>query len=382
MQDGWILVARKHRNHTHYDATKSNKIAYFKLFFGETIKNLGYFIWNDDSIRNVDPKKITVELLLSSVTDDQIEKPPLINKMAFGNSNEITRLSTKYKLTKDAHKIRTIPCVVSSNTAITLHIAQKRGLDLNDADFFLGGSTLSVLAEKKIPKGRTYLVQRFGNVISITKLPNYQANLDDPGYQFERMMRDDGSSSATKSFETLSLRSIHDDQSQAKFNVIFSAELDGQSLMDSESLSSNSDARINVELKIKNPKNWGSRTILQMISSNSKKLYYGKRRSHLPKKSNSPSKTETDRSSLDIIDVLEYDEEDIISKISLEKINSIKKNIIHCLNQLKEQYSCSKLKENELYELNFTNQDLSLTLANKHYKKHQIRAEVMEELLK
>ena len=144
------LAARKNGNHTHYDSTKCNKIASFNLLFGETIKNLGYFIWNDDSIRNVDPKKITVELLLSSVTDEQIEKPPLINEIALGNSNEITHLSTTYKLPKDAPKIRTIPCIVSSNTAITLHIAQKRGLDLNDVDFFLGGSTLSVLAEKEI----------------------------------------------------------------------------------------------------------------------------------------------------------------------------------------------------------------------------------------
>ena len=77
-----------------------------------------------------------------------------------------------------------------------------------------------------------------------------------------------------------------------------------------------------------------------------------------------------------------YDEEDMIDMLSLDQIKSIKKNVIHSLKQIKEQYLSSNLKENELYILKFTNQELNLILATKDYEESRIRPEVIAELLK
>ena len=147
--DHWLETRMARNNGNTTNATKINNISSFKVLFGDSAKNLGYFTWNDDVICNVEPKKITAELLISSVIDDHIEKPPLINyseKKKIYDSNEITNLLRTYKVPKGEPKIKTIPYKLSSNTAMTLHIAQKRGLDLNNVDFLLGGSSLSVLA--------------------------------------------------------------------------------------------------------------------------------------------------------------------------------------------------------------------------------------------
>lgn len=152
---------------------------------------------------------------------------------------------------------------------VPLCVAVRRGLVLSDIDFVLGGSGLEVLANKRIerrtdlPDNTKYLVQRVENVIVLAKSKRYVANYADTGFQFERLVtggRLDGKHDPTTS-EHLHIMKL------GKFKVLFAAEVDA---VDDEGKC--------VEIKSGNPRYFGTKVMLQMLSSGSQTLIQADKR--------------------------------------------------------------------------------------------------------
>ena len=71
---------------------------------------------------------------------------------------------------------------------IPMFVAISRGLNLQDIDFVLGGSSLNCLATRKIQKGDKYAVQRIQGTLVVSKHKHYVTDYSAPGFQFERLM--------------------------------------------------------------------------------------------------------------------------------------------------------------------------------------------------
>lgn len=149
---------------------------------------------------------------------------------------------------------------------VSLHMVAKyhgEAVNFKDLDFVFGGSALEVLATSIVPKGTQYVVCQVPHttVIIVKKYKVYESNLADVGFQFERLVtgKDMKDRHDTQQVEHLQVVQVQD------YRVLFSAEVDAVD-------PSNNSA---VEIKASHPKNWGTKTMFQMISSGSCKLCTG-----------------------------------------------------------------------------------------------------------
>jgi hypothetical protein len=138
----------------------------------------------------------------------------------------------------------------------------QRGVDLDKVDFCFGGSTLEMLATKDASD--PFIVSRVPGTkcILVAKKKSYTKNLADFGFQFERYVTE-GSMMNTK--DTSSIEHIHTMKVGTK-TVLFRAEVDA--------VDENGGP---VEIKASNPRYWGTKVMLQMISSGSSKLCHGEK---------------------------------------------------------------------------------------------------------
>lgn len=143
-----------------------------------------------------------------------------------------------------------------------LHVAVKRGVDLNEMNFAFGGSTLEMLATKDASD--RYIASQIPGTkcILVVKRKDYIKNLADVGFQFERYVTggDMHDSSCFDQVEHLYLANV------GSHKVLFRAEVDA---IDSDGNP--------VEVKASNPKYFGTRVMFQMISSGSSSLCHGQR---------------------------------------------------------------------------------------------------------
>ncbi|CAD7934908.1 unnamed protein product [Amoebophrya sp. A25] len=147
-------------------------------------------------------------------------------------------------------------------------------------DFLFGGSTLNMLAERTVcsynylPGGARevkrlrYRVQKINGVISICRVADYEKNYADPGFQFERLVTggnvaDRVGKTGNRGFDSIERAQLC--RLGGTFNVLFVADLDACA----------GPPRVPVEIKSGNPRNFGSKLILQMLSSGSQLLCYG-----------------------------------------------------------------------------------------------------------
>ncbi|CAK9092207.1 Uncharacterized protein SCF082_LOCUS43396 [Durusdinium trenchii] len=140
---------------------------------------------------------------------------------------------------------------------MSLALPEEMGVDLDSVDFLLGGSSLNIMATKRIEAGDKYLwlvnactsSSAWGHTIIVAKSKQYQQNYGDIGFQFERLVtgeRLEGPHDVRK-HEHLTRRTID------SWNVLFAAEIDA---LDVDGV---------VEVKSGNPRNFAMKEVLSML---------------------------------------------------------------------------------------------------------------------
>lgn len=160
---------------------------------------------------------------------------------------------------------------------------------LGQLDFLFGGSALEMLATcPALPdRGRnatTYVACKVPhtNAIIIKKHKVYEQDYADVGFQFERLVTGNGMADAHDTMAVEHLQVVQ----MREFKVLFSAEADavdvngninihGDEFDDTNNTMHDMRSSSVVEIKASNPRNWGTKTMFQMISSGSTKLCIG-----------------------------------------------------------------------------------------------------------
>ena len=161
--------------------------------------------------------------------------------------------------------------------------------DTNDqtiihVDFCFGGSTMEFLSRKLTGKnvGPYHACMIPGTTtVLVAKRKSYQTNLSDVGFQFERFVT---ASQAPQSLSNVQINEHMQLMRVGNFHVFFTAEADAirtinndtQTDHPSSDTTSSTVTDIHpVEIKALQPKQWGTKVMLQMISSGSPVLCHG-----------------------------------------------------------------------------------------------------------
>jgi hypothetical protein len=224
----------------------------FSIF--EPLADLGYFAWK--------PNNAPYQPLSSLKSADEIRRHVDVD----GKPDRLVpvsslRLPKGFAHTKDRKYRNQFP--YGELDVACLYVAVKhRGLDLDKVDFAFGGSTLEMLANKDA--GSPYIVVRVPGfkTILVVKRKEYDQNLADIGFQFERYVT--GKSMSDVDAEVEFVEHMHL-MNVGKYNVLFRAETDARQ------------ADSPVEVKVSNPQYWGTKVMFQMISSGSTKLCHGEK---------------------------------------------------------------------------------------------------------
>ena len=346
---------------------KQSNVARFNIF--KEIIPCGHFIWNDQNVHGIDAKNIDITDLKACI--DYHKEIPIINvdraTKRFENGNTLEFLD-EGRLCKIEGKnsVKGVPC------ALVMNIAKSFGLSLTDMDFVFGGSVLGVLGERKIRSGCYFIVQRYNRILAIRRYSNYTWKENGIGTQFERFMIDGKIESMDDNNrnENLTHLRISDIDCNHNYSILCFAEIDGQILQPSEdyaSFSKHDKIPIICELKTQNPKYWGCNLPLQMISNNSNKLIYGE-------------KTKNRRGKWKLLNIHEYDRDDIIGRKETTKVRNTEENILYCLKALKDV--SSSLDEYKVHLLQFNCGKLLLEKpTTQEYDDCQLRSDVVDSLI-
>ena len=234
------------------DLVQALKATPFTIF--KPIADLGYFGWEPEGpYKKLDT--VTVADITASLSVDM--KPPMIVPVKELNSKlpqTFKSLPPRETINKYPHKV---PHVAS------LHVAARhRGVDMSKVSFFFGGSTLEMLATRKISKDKDYLVALIPgtDTIMIASHKEYTSDKSAPGFQFERFSTGKEFGDEHNHAELCHLQLME----VGGHLVLFSAEVDA--------MDSNNDP---VEVTSGNPRYWGCSKVYQMISSGSLTMYAG-----------------------------------------------------------------------------------------------------------
>jgi hypothetical protein len=206
--------------------------------------------------------------------------------------------------------------------------ANHRGVDFDKIDFCFGGSTLEMLAS--CDDSNPYIVTKIPSkhTLVVAKRKNYEANLADAGFQFERLVtgKEMGGRYDIDFVEHMHVMQI------GTYKVLFCAEADA---VDGDNQP--------VEIKASNPRYWGTKVMLQMVSNGSAKLCHGvKSRGQL---------VSVNVRSLSSVAKQAFDE--------CQDIRAVEKHIISGMKSLKDQMEHAK-REDESFKVSFAGKDLKL----------------------
>jgi len=341
----------------------------FQIFKETT--SLGHFKWNDKTISGLEAGEVNVEDLNSCVHDFQ--NIPLINAdhatKILENDGPLEFLDEGKEIKRPIkNSVKGVP------SALGMKIAKTLGLSLNDLDFTFGGCVLGVLGEKKIQPGRNLIVQRFNGTLSVRNYSNYTWKENEIGSQFESFIINGKfySKDDNNHIENLTYFKVANSDCKHNYSILCMAEIDGQAVQPSNNYTSSSSSKssespIICELKCSNPKFWGCKVPLQMISNNSKKLIYGEKR-------------KIDNGKFKLVKIHEFDIHEVIRRNNIAEIRETEENILYCLKKLKDM--ASTLEENKVYLLKFDRGTLTLERPAGHeYDNSQIRKAVVNSLL-
>lgn len=217
----------------------------------EDIQDLGYFGWKPHGAYKR-MHQVTAEELKKGTNFQQ--KPHLVQPIESLQSKCPTSFKTKRtKTSRNEYPY-------NPSYLVPLYVAvANRGVNINSIDFIFGGSVLHVLASGKIQNNVEYWAQKIPgtDVVSVEKKQSYSNNWNDFGHLFERFVLEQYNN-AEETVVHLQIMTL------GGRRVLFAAEVDG---MDQEESP--------VEIKSSNPKNWGIKVALQMVSNGSQSLYAG-----------------------------------------------------------------------------------------------------------
>lgn len=255
-----------------------------------------------------------------------------------------------------------------------LHVAViHMGLSLKSVDFVFGGSTLEILANKRIGSSDVTVNKLIATIIAGTNTVlvathrEYTKNLSAAGFQFEQFVVGKPLECAdAASVEHLHLMEI------AGFTVLFAAEVDA--------IDDDGNA---IEVKTTNPAYRGTRVLLQMISNGSHVLYDGEKEygtgGMCLKAVTEKSLQEVARSA---VHVTEKSPQEVARSALTEK--TIEQNIVECLNVLGKATASGVFQEaGKIYEISFNSRS-ELVLEPSSYKQGEVllpRVEVVKEML-
>ena len=147
---------------------------------------------------------------------------------------------------------------------VHLRAATRRGVDWSTTDFCIGGSVLNMLADRYT--NDPYFVCKVphaNGTILIAKHKEYTVELGDIGYQFERLVT--GSSGSLPDSSDIEFTDHLQIMKVGSFSVLVSADADAISAK----------SGLPIEIKASNPRYWGTKVMLQMISSGSTVMCQG-----------------------------------------------------------------------------------------------------------
>lgn len=222
-----------------------------ELTIFKPLVDLGFFRWKPGNAKY--QKLSSIETVADILPFIDLEGKP----DALGNTNNL-RLPKYFENVKPHTRENKFP--YGQLDFACLYIAKERGVDFNEIDFIFGGSTLEMLASRDASDPYILSYVPGTNCILVVKCKDYVKNLADPGFQFERFVigkKMADTDSSVDSTEHLHLMMV------GEYKVLFKAETDA--------LQSNSP----VEIKASNPRYWGTKVLLQMISNGSTKLCHG-----------------------------------------------------------------------------------------------------------
>eukprot|EP00392_Amoebophrya_sp_AT5.2_P015705 g15921.t1 len=260
----------------------------------ERLHDLGFYRWMPEKFVNNDNKSPTIAGATLSELAAATDLAPIVPALSdLDVLNQKLRLDLRSDLAPQKRP-KHFPYIVPRSLA--LWVAKMRLEDVGDAedrsfDFVFGGSTLDMLLERAIdnvtwlPGGiqqkndTRYRVQKINGAIMVSKVCNYDKNYADPGFQFERFLT--GGKFADRepdfsSLEHLQLMSV----CGCRFKVLFTADVDaaihGSGSAPSRRMEADAETEI-VEIKSGNPRNFGKKLVLQMLSSGAKHLVYARK---------------------------------------------------------------------------------------------------------
>jgi hypothetical protein len=241
-----------------------------KLSIFSQISDLGYFSWNPSGpyqrLYNVTAKGLLQQLDYEGTPSRVVEARLLQPQCPLKFKKNLKPQSKNNQYPYDKPFL------------IPLHVLVQTGRipSIHEFDFLFGGSTLHMLATRKVDVDDEYYAQLVPgtNILVVKKHKHYRKNLADIGFQFERFVTGDDHG-ATSSFETahhLQAMTIGDGRNKGErgSRVLFAAECDG---MDADGSP--------VEIKLMNislahnSAQKCMKTCFQMISSGSLFLYAG-----------------------------------------------------------------------------------------------------------
>jgi len=177
---------------------------------------------------------------------------------------------------------------------VSLYVAQRRGCAVEQLDFIFGGSTLNFLAtaeplsdwERQNGPSR-YACQVLhipgqesrDGVLFVSKMNDYIANLNDPGYQFERVLStNSGFGAQTQQAFRMACNEFMPFDKHEHLQVVHIGPYVVLMSADSDAVEMTSNGVAPVEIKCGNPRNFGMKVMWQMLSNGSQTLILANKR--------------------------------------------------------------------------------------------------------
>jgi len=216
------------------------------------LADLGFYGWV--------PKRPSHYQSLVNVSADEIRNQIVLNMMPPTLKVDTVSLPHKVSSTDKGKHVFVNKYPNGQLDVVRLHVAAKYcGVDFDDINFVFGGSTLDMLVTRDSANYFATRVPGTSKAILVSKRKEYEADLSDAGFQFERLVT--GTSEVTfGSVEHMQVMRV------GEYTVLFGAEADAvHPQAPSEP----------IEIKASNPRYWGTTVMLQMISSGSIQLCQG-----------------------------------------------------------------------------------------------------------
>lgn len=242
-------------------------------------RNVGTFAWEPISCTYKSVTDITAKDVRECLRSAKVLSPPVIKRYSDNHVPPRTSFVYKNELPDDDafNAFPRDPGVIGALSAAVTDF----GLDLEEIDFVMGGSTLDILAngilDKDLYMAQTISIPRQDQpphyVTVIKNKKSYVCSSRDVGFQFERFVTggnfEDVRGGGTTVYTNMHIMNI------GSHRVLFCAEIDAIAPNTAPFARGTSSI---VEVKASNPRYWGQKTMFQMISSNAQFLVHAQKR--------------------------------------------------------------------------------------------------------